>query len=303
MGTCSFLRLTAFSAAALAFAPWNARAQEIEPRAYSPVPVGVSFLALTMSRSSGGVAVDPTLPLDNVEAAINSVLVGYQRTFALLGRTAGAGFVLPYAWGDVSGDVFEERRSVTRSGLADARLRFSVNLFGGPAADRKAFASQVRSTQIGASLIVVMPTGEYDASKLVNLGANRWSAKPEIGLYQPVGPWSFELAAGVWIFGDNDDFYGGVRREQDPVTSIQTHVGYTFRPRLWLAADWTYYRGGATRVDGVRKHDLQQSTRTGLVLSVPVSALYSMKFAWSDGLTTRVGGDFTTLSIAVQRSW
>jgi hypothetical protein len=303
MWTHPFVRLFAATTAALSFASWSVRAQEIEPHAYSPAPVGLNFLMLTLTRSSGGVAVDPTLPIGNVDATINSANVSYQRTFALLGRTASAGVVLPYAWGEVSGDVFEERQSVTRSGLADARLRLAVNLFGGPAVGRQEFAAQTRSTQIGASVVIVAPTGEYDSSKLINLGSNRWAVKPEVGWYQPLGPWTFELAAGVWVFGDNPDFYGNVRREQDPVTSIQTHLGYTFRPRLWLAADWTYYRGGATRVDGVHKRDLQESSRTGLVLSVPVSPLYQFKFAWSDGVTTRIGGDFTTFSVAVQRAW
>jgi len=208
------------ASAVLALASWAVRAQEIEPRAYSPSPVGLNFLTLSMTRSSGGVAVDPTLPIDDVDATINTANVGYQRTFALLGRTASAGLTLPYAWGEVSGDVFEERQSVTRSGLADARLRFAVSLYGGPAVSRQEFAAQTRSTQIGASVLVVAPTGEYDSSKLINLGSNCWAAKPEIGWYQPLGQWTFKLAAGMWIFGDNPDFYGGVRREQEPVTSV-----------------------------------------------------------------------------------
>jgi hypothetical protein len=288
---------------ALVFAPLPAGAQELEPRAYSPAPVGMNFVTLGLSQSSGGVAVDPTLPLDNVETKFQTATVGYQRTFALAGRTASAGVVVPYGWGDASGDVFEEYRSIRRSGLADARLRMAVNLYGGPAGDPQQFAARTRSTQVGASVTVVAPTGEYDSNQLINLGSNRWSVKPEIGLYQPWGPWSFELAAGVWIFGDNDEFFGGQRREQNPVTAVQTHVGYTFRPRLWVAADYTYYWGGSTRLDGVAKRDRQESSRAGLVASFPLTKVYSLKLGWSNGVTARIGADFTTYSVLVQRVW
>jgi len=296
-------RLYLVGCTALAIAPSTVRAQEMEPRAYSPAPVGLNFLTAGVSQSSGGVAVDPTLPLDNVEAQFQTATIGYQRTFALFGRTASAGMILPYGWGDASGDVFDEHRSIRRSGLADARLRMAVNLFGGPAGDPEQFAARTRSTQIGASVSVVAPTGEYDSSQLVNLGANRWSVKPEIGVYQPLGRWSFELAGGVWIFGDNNDFFGGHRREQGPVTSLQTHVGYTFRPRLWMAADWTYYWGGDTRLDGVDKRDRQESTRAGFVVSFPLTKRDSLKLGWSEGVTSRIGADFTTYSLLVQRAW
>ena len=48
---------------------------------------------------------------------------------------------------------------------------------------------------------------------------------------------------------DNDDFFGGARREQEPIATLQAHVGYTFRPGLWLAADATYYAGGQSTIN------------------------------------------------------
>src|SRR3954471_2835183 len=117
----------------IAGASFDAPGQELEPRAYSPSPSGMNFLGLTYLRSTGGVGVDPSLPLDNASAEINIASLGYARTFGLLGRSASVGLVLPYSRADVSGDVFEQQRAVTRSGLADPRLRLAINLFGGPA--------------------------------------------------------------------------------------------------------------------------------------------------------------------------
>lgn len=297
------LRGLAILAMVFAAVPFGLHAQEMEPRAYSPSPVGMNFVGLSWQNSSGGVTTDPTLPITDVDADIDNLILGYSRTFGLAGRTASIGAVLPYSWADVSGEVFEESRSVERSGFADARMRLSLNLLGGPALDREQFARRIPATTLGASLTVVMPSGEYRSDKLINLGANRWAFRPELGLYHPMGPWSMEVSTGVWLFTDNDEFFGDSRREQDPITTIQGHVSYTFRPQLWVAANATWYRGGDTTVDGVQKDDLQETTRFGLTLSVPVNPQNSLKFAWSDGATTRIGADFTTWTVAWQYGW
>ena len=36
---------------------------------------------------------------------------------------------------------------------------------------------------------------------------------PEVGLSQPLGDWFVEGTAGVWLFTDNPDFYGGTQRK------------------------------------------------------------------------------------------
>ena len=299
----SRIAMTGTAALLIASASSDVSAQELEPRAYSPSPSGVNFLGLGYLRSAGGVAVDPSLPLDNVDAEVNAASLSYLRTFGLFGRSASIGFVLPYSRADVSGDVFDQQRSVTRTGWADPRLRLAVNLFGGRALDREEFAAREPSTAVGASLMVVAPLGKYDSDRLINLGSNRWAFKPEIGVYQPLGPWSLELYGGVWFFTDNDDFFGGVRREQEPIATLQAHVGYTFRPGLWLAADATYYAGGQSTINGVRKEDRQENTRFGLTLSLPVAQGQSLKLNWSEGVTERIGTSFTTFGITWQYTW
>jgi hypothetical protein len=275
----------------------------MEPRSFSPSPVGMNFVAVSYLQSSGGIAVDPALPIENVDADLESAVLGASRTFPLGGRMASVALALPYVWGHVAGDVFEERRTVRRQGFADARLRLAVNLFGAPAQGPREFAVRRPATTVGAGLTVVMPSGEYRPDKLINLGSNRWAFKPELGLYQPLGPWAVELSAGSWFFTDNEAFFGGAHREQDPLYTSQLHLSYTFRPRLWIAASATWYGGGETTLDGVGKADRQDSTRIGATLSVPVTPGLSLKFGWSDGVTTRIGSDFTTFAVAWQYAW
>lgn len=149
----------------------------------------------------------------------------------------------------------------------------------------------------------MVPLGQYDASRLINIGSNRWAFKPELGLSQPLGNVFLEAAAGAWLFTANTDFFGGQRREQKPLWTFQLHAGYTFRPALWLARNATYYTGGQRRVNGVAKQDRQANSRYGLTLSVPLWQHISAKLAWSTGFTTRAGGDFDTFAAAVQYVW
>jgi hypothetical protein len=277
--------------------------QDLEPRAYSAAPVGAHFLVLTTAYSFGNVLLDPSVPITDVAADIGAVAPGYAGTFALAGRTASLAVVLPYAFGKMSGTVGEDFREITRSGIGDLRLRFSVNLLGGRAMTPREFAQRKPSPALGMSLSVSAPTGQYFPEKLINIGTNRWAFKPELGFSFPTGKWILDLTASVWLFTDNPNFYGGQLRTQDPLWAGQAHVSYTFRPGLWLAADATFYAGGQTSLDGVIKDDRQENSRSGLTLSLPMGKAYSLKFSGSTGVITRIGGKFTTFAVAFQYRW
>ena len=285
-------------------APASSLAQELEPRAYSPAPVGANFLLATYSYQSGEILFDPSLPFSDVEARINGVVSGYGRSFSLAGRSATAAVVVPYAWGPIDGNVAEEYRKIWRSGLGDARLRLVVNLIGGPALSRSEFRARKPETTLGASLVVVVPTGQYSNEKLINIGSNRWAFKPEVGLSHPIGRWTLEAAAGVWLFADNNAAYPGeVERSQDPLASFQGHVGYTVRPGLWVAADATYYTGGETHADGGPGTARQANSRAGVTASVPVAKGHTVKVSVSTGVSARVGTRFDSYGIAYQFLW
>jgi hypothetical protein len=288
---------------ALGITALPAQAQEMEPRTYSPSPVGTNFALVGVVYQSGNVLTDPTLPVTDIDASITSSMLAYMRTFELLGKSASFGLAVPYLWLDASGNVGEQRREVSRVGLGDPRLRFAIGLAGAPALMPAAFAQREPGPMAGVSLTIVPPLGEYNGSQLVNLGSNRWSFKPELGASMPWGNAFAEAAAGVSLFTNNDDYFGGQTREQDPLWSFQLHVGYSFRPGLWMAVDATYFTGGQTSLDGVRKRDLQSNSRYGLTLNYPLTADVSVKLAWATGLITRVGGDFDTYGVYLQYRW
>lgn len=102
-----------------------------------------------------------------------------------------------------------------------------------PAAFRKLLANP--QTIVGASLLVQIPTGEYQADKPINIGTNRWAVKPAIGVIWPIVPsLLFEFELGAWFYGDNDEFLGQTR-SQDPVLSSEAHLVKVTRSGLWVA--------------------------------------------------------------------
>ena len=288
---------------AAALIPVLAAAQELEPRAYSSAPAGTNFAIIGYTRLSGPVLPSPSVVAVDVDARVNVYTVGYARFTELFGRSANFALVVPYVESDISGSVNENSGSIHRGGFGDLYLRGALNLFGHPALTPAEFARRGEAPSGGISLNVVAPTGQYDSQKFINIGTNRWALKPDAGFSLPIGNWFAEAAAGVWFFSDNDDFFRGHRKSQEPLAVYQLHVGYNFRPGLWLAADYGRYIGGRSSIDGAPKDDEQHNSRIGLALSVPVAKGWSAKLAYSKGTVVRVGGDYSIASIAMQYRW
>lgn len=294
------MRFVAALIAAL-FVSTPALAQEMEPRAYSASPTGATFLGVVVTRSTGSILFDPTLPITDVEAAVNGGILGVGATFGFFGKLALLAAAVPYAWGDVSGQVFEETREVTRSGFADMRVKLSINLRGNDAMRLAEFVKTPRRTVVGASLTVAPPTGQYDGTKLINLGNHRWAFKPEFGVSVPRGQWDIDAYAGAWLFTTNDDFFpGGAVRSQDPLFALQGHVSYTVRPRLWLAANATWYAGGRSVVNGGAPSASVNNSRLGVTASLPLGRRQSIKLSYGDGIIVRSGTNFRTLAVGWQ---
>lgn len=285
--------------AAVASSP--STAQQIEPRAYSNVPVGVNFLIAGYGWAEGAVLMDPSLPVTDLTARIHALGAGYARGIRVGSQSGLVSLAVPWASIDASGLIPAGERSVTRTGFGDPALRVAVNLLGAPALDVREFAGWRQETIVGASLSVLAPWGEYDPKRLVNVGANRWVVKPEVGVSHRMGEFTLEGALGVAVFGDNERFYpGNGRKEQQPVVSAQVHGIWEFRPGTWVSLSATWYGGGRSTVDGVVRNDLQQNWRWGATLALPLDRRNSLKLSASTGVVTRTGTNFDAVGVAWQ---
>jgi len=283
--------------------PLCASAQELTPGAYWPLPHGINILTFVNSYNWGDVNFDPSLPVDDARATINTTAVAYTRTLSIAGRSANVGCQLPVVVGHLEGLYVGAYTELDRFGLGDPRVSLGLNLYGAPAMKPQAFGSYRMHTLVGVSLTVAPPLGQYDNTKIINLGSNRWSVKPEIGLAHAAGRWVGELMAGAWLFTDNTDFAGGRTREQAPIGSTQAHLTYRFTPRIWLAADANFYTGGRTTVAGVKHLDLQRNSRVGSTCSWALDRHHSFRASISRGAYTTIGADFTSIAVGYNYAW
>lgn len=280
--------------------PTLATAQDLEPRSYSPAPIGTNFVVFSYSRSSGDFLPDPTLPIENASVHFNSSVLAYYHSFGLFGRQATISLAAPYVWGSGSALVNGVETNIYRSGLGDPGMRISYFLYGSPALHPEEFKNKQHRTVIGASLVFTAPLGQYNPALLVNIGTNRWAFKPQIGFSREVRAWTFDLYLGGYFFTQNSNFFGGHVRDQDPMGATQVHISYTIRRGMWAAVDGTYYTGGRTTLDGVQNNDLQQSVRVGLTFALPIKRTQSLKFQYARGAVVRVGGNFSTAAVSYQ---
>jgi len=279
------------------------QAQDLEPRAYLNIPVGVNFVVAGYSHLSGGVLFDPAVPLDNANIKINGSIFAYARSIKVGSMSGKFDAILPYAWLSGTADFQGQPGSREVSGLADARVRMSVNFLGAPALPMAGFRDYKQNFVLGGSLQVYLPVGQYDPDKLVNLGTNRFTFKPELGMSKTTGPVVIELTAGVAFYTVNHDFYQGKTRAQAPIGSLQGHLSYNFKNGMWMAMDGTYYWGGHTTLDGVEGNDLQENTRFGFTFVTPINMHHSLKLTASTGVSTRTGTDFDAFAILWQYRW
>jgi hypothetical protein len=279
-----------------------AHAQDLEPRAYANTPVGMNFLLIGYRYTRGNVAFDPSLPIEDGELTVHSAVTGYVRSLSLLGQSAKVQIVAPYAWASGSASMNGVRRERYVAGFGDPSLRFSMNFYGAPALSLQEFATYEQNVIVGTSLRVTAPGEQYDRDKLLNVGTNRWSVKPEVGLSKKVGPCTLEVAGGGVFYTDNDDFLGNNRLEQDPIYTVQGHLIYSFLPGVWGALDATFYGGGRTTIDGRTGEDLGEA-RLGGTLSLPLSRAQSIVLTGSATLASRGGSSFDTMGLAWQYRW
>lgn len=283
--------------------PGLGAAQELVPAAYTPAPYGLNVITLTTTYNSGDLAFDPSAPISEADAKITISAAGYTRTLKLASRSANLGIFVPYVLGDIEGLYLGEPAAAERSGPGDLAIRAAVNLLGAPAMSPREFAAFRPRNLVGASLEIRAPTGEYDSSKLINIGTNRWAFKPEIGAVHVMGRWAVDAYVGAWFFTDNSDFFGGLTREQDPILSTQAHLRYAFGPRVWGAIDGNFWRGGQTTIGGRVSDDEQQNSRIGLTCALSLAPGHSLRVAVSRGAFTRIGGDFDSVGVSYNYNW
>ncbi len=270
----------------------------MQPRAYFPAPVGVSLVGVSYSRNSGDLLFDPSLLVQNANVVADITTLSFAQTLGVMGRSAQVLAIVPYAKADMTGTQagFDQYRY--RSGLGDTVYRYAMNIYGAPAMHMREFVEYRPKTIVGASITVSAPTGQHDPNVLINIGANRWAFKPELGVSRTLGKWSLEGAAGAWLFTSNNAFAGGKTLTQVPLGSIQGHVVRILPRRTWAAFDTTFFTGGRTSVNGRDMSTYVANYRIGATFGMVIGRRQSIRISYFKGAIARIGSDIDSIGIA-----
>jgi hypothetical protein len=246
----------------------QAFAQDMEPRRWSHLPVGTNLAGASYVYSTGEIRIDPELRIENAQVEMHTFVAAYSRYFGVQGTTARLDVQLPVALGHWNGLVNGVPQSISREGLADPRIRLSVNLLGAPALEEEAFREYLKTHQTrtlaGLGLAMRVPLGEYMDDKLINLGENRFSFEPQVGVVHTEGPWSFEMTGSIFLYTQNNDFFDGSTLRQDPLYAVQTHVVRTFDGGFWVSGGAAYGWAGDTQIQGVDQDDARSNLLYGV---------------------------------------
>lgn len=277
-----------------------ATAQDVEPRALSPAPVGTNAFGAALAGSFGNVLLDKTLPVEDLDGTILSLIPSYTRFFNTFGVTTRLTASLPLVTGTWDAVVKTDPltpvdTTVDRTGIGDGVVNATVFLLGAPAMTPAEFRDYRRKTLLGFNLRVKVPIGQYDPDKLVNLGSNRWQVAPALAFSQWLGKFSLEAYAIAWFFSDNTALLGDNVLSQAALYAFQINAGYNFKRNLWLSVGVRQTAGGRTTLNGVERDDPTENTRMGLVLGIPLAPRHTLRLVGTTGLHSTAGTDFDTL--------
>ncbi|QBF81431.1 transporter [Shewanella maritima] len=275
----------------------NCRAQDLEPRSYTNVPIDLEFVAAGLVYSHGGLSPAPGVTVKDAQLTAKAAAVGYARTFALFGQSAKFDVGTTRACIEGSATFQGEFVEGEQCGFGDPAFKLSWNFYGAPALSLQQWSSYKAGLVIGTSLQVEAPWGSYDSDKLLNTGTNQWVFRPGLGLSYTQEKWQYGLNATVRFYSDNDNFYNDVFLEKAPQYSAQIHIIYTLDSGDWLSVSGNYFFGADTTQDGADSNDEERNSRLGVTYSYAIDKRNSLKFNASTGFITRVGNDFSTYGV------
>ena len=280
-----------------------------EPRKWNHVPMDTNFVGVAYVYTEADIFVDPVLKLEDVEMKMDILGAAYIRTFELFKKSARVDIVQGYKEATWTGLLDGVPGSTSRSGWSDTLVRFGINLNGAPPLRGEEFfayrAKHKVESIVGVGLVVRLPTGDYEADKLLNLGQNRFVFRPQLGFVHNRGKWTTEVTGEIAFHMENSEFFNGNSLEQAPMYILIGHLMRSFKPGQWLGLSFGGEYGGEFTLNGVDNDDTTQLNVGWAVNYVhPLSRQASIKFKYIGIRRKELSGfDAETLVISGAYAW
>jgi hypothetical protein len=291
-------------ALAVFHSPGQLSAQFTDPRTYDNTPAGVNQLELIYAYAHANASIDTSLIVAGAEADLHQGTIEFTRYFSFFRRLTWIEAAVPIA--GLDGSVTGTDIRVSDTGSGDSSYQFAMLLKGGPALSVAKFASYKPTTTIAASLTITAPTGSYHADKILNLGSNRWSFKPEFAVSHPFGPkqkWEFDAYANIYFYTDNNAFHGTDTLRQQALPGFEGHLSYSFTSSVWASLDTRYSFGGDIFVSGVNQNNAQQNFILGSEVNVSLNSQNSLVFEFAKAVMHQNGPSATGFAVKYLFSW
>jgi hypothetical protein len=289
---------------ALAVLHTKAYAQFTDPRTYQNTPVGINQLELAYAYVRSNTSIDTSFIVSGAKFNLNQGFVNYTRYFAFLHRMAWVEASVPIA--NLSGSITGANITGSTTGTGDSGYTAAILLKGGPALSPEQFASAVTTTSIGLNLSTTAPTGQYDPNKILNLGSERWSFKPELAISKPFGPeqrWVFDAYANTYLYTDNSSYRGAEVLRQRALLGLEGHISYTFNNSIWASLDTRSSFRGDTTVSGVNQDNPQRNFILGSELVVSPSSRNSFTLEFAKAAVHKNGPSLTGFTVKYDYTW
>lgn len=278
-------------------------AQDIEPRRWTPLPLGIHVIGAGYGFTNGEIFFDPLLQAEDVTVKVNSFIVQYVQPFKLGNKLARLDVLLAYNTARWDGLLVGVPTTVKRNGFSDPRLRLSLNLVGPKAIGSKEMREYMKShptnTIVGISIAVTFPLGQYFDEKILNLGQNRFIFRPQIGMVHNWGNWSYELTGSVFLYTNNNNFTNGKTKKQDPLFALQTHLIRRFNPKVWASLSFGYGLGGQSIVNNQSNNDERSNLVGSLAFGYSLTKKQAIKVAFLRLKTLKdIGAETNTFVLA-----
>jgi hypothetical protein len=288
--------------ALLLFRPTNLYAQLTEAHRYDNTPVGSNQFEVAYSYGRSDASIDTSLIVAGAHFNLNQAAITYTRYFGLFDHVLWAEASVPLA--NLSGSVSDKpARGI--SGAGDSSYSLTALLKGGPAMSVEQFGTYKLTTTVGMSLEITAPTGKYDSNKLLNLGSDRWSFKPEIAVSHPFGreqKWQCDFYGRVHFFTDNTSYHGTELLRQEPLPGIEGHLSYSF-DKAWASIDSLYAFRGTTSVNGVDQGDAQRNFTLGTEINISLNPRNSLVFQFAKALVHHNAPTQTGFAVKYAYTW
>ncbi|MCK5815745.1 MAG: transporter [Flavobacteriaceae bacterium] len=294
-----------FIICAFALNLFNGNAQELEPRFLSSVPIKTNIAALVYGYSTGNILLDNALPIKGLNANMHSVALVYVRSFKLFNKLAKFDATAPYSTSIFNGLLFDEEASTTRNGFGDPTFRVSMILVGDEPLTPIEFSKRkFQKFKLGVAFKTRVPIGQYDNSKLINLGTNRWGFQFKTAAAYRISPKIIiEGHISSWFFTENSRFYSYKSLKQEPLLGAQINAAYIFNPSMWLSGAIGVVNNGRTTVDGNKQNNVQDNSRFSATFSTKLNKKSALKFIVTNEISTNVGSNFTSYIVGYTYIW